>query len=558
MDDIRPQPNQTNNQFNPAEAPPSPPPEQTEAPQQPSADSLQGSQFAYNAPKPKKRRKLKAFLLLLLLAVIGAGAWFAFGRGEEKQNAPVVENKDVNELRIGIVGSDYGVLYPETPAPSSYNTLVNAQIFEGLVRYEGKSKIVPLLATDWSNPDAKTWVFNLKQGVKFHNGNTMKAADVKYSIDKIKKSGTDYNDIFAGTIESVKALDDSRVEIKTTQPDPALLNRLAFLYVIDSNAPKGSEPSLAGTGPYVIQEGSKPTTRSVQMTAYNDYHGGVPKTKAVTLGSEKDVDALLKTYAEGKYNLIGEVPLARADKLSDEKQFITSEPEVAFLGMNSLKKGPLQNKKVREAIRYAVDPELLGKAEGDEVTPISQLIPDSIPGYNPAIEPYQRDVAKAKQLLSEAGYKDGITLKFSHSSSAALADELLKQLKEAGITMKVDFKEDFGEFIDLFSSGKAEMYYIIYTSDILDGLDIYETTLTTSGNYENESLNKLLEQAATTVDPAARLKLLQDAAVIIDQDVAVVPLSTRDNVWLMDRDYNLVQDMPSSFLSVYFHKVQLK
>jgi ABC-type transport system substrate-binding protein len=118
--------------------------------------------------------------------------------------------------------------------------------------------------------------------------------------------------------------------------------------------------------------------------------------------------------------------------------------------------------------------------------------------------------------------------------------------------------DDFGEFIDYFISGKAEMYYIAYASDTLDGVDIYQATLTSSDNYKNDEVSKLLDESAETVDPAKRLKLLQDVAVVADEDVPVVPLSTRDNLWLMNKDYDIAQDMPSSFLSVYFSKAQLK
>jgi ABC-type transport system substrate-binding protein len=217
----------------------------------------------------------------------------------------------------------------------------------------------------------------------------------------------------------------------------------------------------------------------------------------------------------------------------------------------------LSKKEVREAIRYAVDPIKLGEAQGDKVTPISQLIPESIPGYNPAIPVYERDVNKAKQLLADAGYPDGVTIQFTHSSDEEFAVELAKELKEAGITLKIDYRSDFNEFIDFFLSGEVEMYYVIYASDTLDGLDIYQTTLPPP-NYDSTELNKLLEQAGTTVDPAKRLKVLQDAAVVVDEDVPAVPLSTRDTIWLMDQDYQITQDMPSSFLSVYLYKVQLK
>ncbi len=510
-------------------------------------------------PKPKGRwlKRLIALVVIAALAFVGWLLYQELNKKQDQSSTPTTQNKNIELMKVGIVSPDYGELYPDM-SPQSYNYLINGQIFEGLVRYEEKSKIVPLLATDWTNPNDKTWIFNLQQGVKFHDGNMMTAKDVKYSIDKIINAKTDYTELFASTIDAVEVVNDYQVKITTVSPDPTLLNRLAFLYVIDSNAPKGSEPSQAGTGPYMIKPGTKPTAKDVQMVAFEDYHGGSPTTKALQFGARETSAELIKAFKAGEFNIVGEIPDKEASEVSGATRFITSEPEVAFIGLNVEKPGPLANKKVREAIRYGVDAELLGEAKGDEVTALSQLIPESIPGHNPAINPYQRDVVKARQLLKEAGYPDGVTIQFAFASEDSLGKELKRQLAEAGINIKVTNYSDFNAFIDFFLSGKAESFYVVYTSDILDGLDIYETALTGTGNYDNEELNKLLAKAADTVDPATRLKLLQDAAVIIDKDVAIVPLSTQDNLWLMDKDYDITQDQPSSFLSVYFHKTKLK
>jgi peptide/nickel transport system substrate-binding protein len=520
--------------------------------QQPSGQDNQAGNAAFSSvqpPKPK-RKWLKTLVAILVIAALAAIGWMLYKEVTKQQSsqAPVTQNKDINQLDVGIATADFGQLYPDIPVVNSYSILTNAQIFEGLVRYEDKSKITPLLATDWTNPDDKTWVFNLKSGVTFHNGNEMQADDVKYSIDKIIASESEFAGTFASTIDSVKAVSDNQVQIKTTAPDPTLLNKLAFLYVIDANAVKDSEPSQAGTGPYEIKTGTKPSKDSVQMVAYSGYHGGSPTTKAVNFSSAKDEDTLLADYQAGKYDIIGPVSESKAESYSGATRFVTNEPEVSYFGFNVTKAGPLKKKQVREAIRYAVDPIKLGEAQGDTVTSLSQLVPKSIPGYNPALSTYEKDVAKAKKLLADAGYPDGVTIELTYSSAGTLPEELAKELKAVGITLKTN---------QIFS-GKAEMYYISYASDILDGVDIYQATVSSSDNYANASLDKILDEASQTVDPAKRLKLLQDAAVIVDNDIPVVPLSTRDNLWLMNQDYDIIQDMPSSLLSVYFYKAQQK
>lgn len=553
-------PNQSDNTENIASPPPPEPQNTPEQPIEPTAPAEDpGYQVPVTSPQqPQSKKKwLKWLITLIAVVVLVVGGWLIYKQlTKDDSVASTAQNKNIERLSVGISAADYGELYPNM-APNSYSYLVNGQMFEGLVRYEEKSKIVPLLATDWTNPDNTTWVFNLKENVQFHNGNTMTAEDVKYSIETIKSSESDFAGIFTDTIESVEAISDNQVQIKTASPDPALLNRLTFLYVIDSNAPEGSEASMAGTGPYHVRPGSETTKTNVDMIAFEDYHGPAPTTKAVNFGTEETTQDLLAAFREGKYNIVGNMPVDEAENAEGAHRFISSEPDVAFIGLNSVAPGPLQDKSVREAVRYAVDPIKLAEAEGDKATPLSQLIPNSIPGHNNAVPTYERDVEKAKELLAQAGYEDGVTLNFYHVANTELADELKKQLKEANITLEVHAMGDFDQFINQFNNGRAEMYYVIYASDILDGLDVYNTLLSPA-NYSNSELTEVLEQADAATNPADRLKLLQEAAVMIDQDVAVVPLSMQDGIWLMDRDYDMVQDLPSSFLSVYFSKVQLK
>lgn len=553
------QPPSDPNRFGPAQ----PSTSQTQAPQPQQEQRPMARpdipQVISNNQKPKRRWR-KVLLTLLVIAILAVGGWFAYQKFYNKESDSTAtvkrESKDIPSLSIGLEEVDYGNLYPDM-GTNEYSFLVNAQIFEGLVRYENRSKIVPALATDWSNPDSKTWVFTINKNIKFHDGNTVTAKDVKYSLDKVIASKSDLADTFASTIASVEVIGPDKVKIATTDADPTLLNRLAFLYIIDDELPAGEEPSMAGTGPYYVKPGTKTSHTEVQLAAFDSYHGGKPKTRELSFGSEKSVDALIKAFDDGKYNIIGTVSPERAGTEKGAYKFVSVEPDVHFIAFNTVREGPLQKKKVREAIRYALDPLAIGRARDNEVTPLSQMIPESIPGYNPAIAPYEQNTEKARKLLKEAGYPDGVTLTFSTSDTDKSTNEFVSELKKAGINLKIDQHNDFDEFIDYFLSGKPEMYTVDYSSDTLDGLDIFRTTIS-DAYYKNPEFYQTLDKAGATIDPATRLKLLQDAALILDKDIPVVPLSTEDNLWLMDKDYKITQDMPSSYISVYFYKVQQK
>ncbi len=520
----------------------------------------QPSQAVVSNGHGRGKRWLKRLLILIVLAAVIAGGWFVYDKYLKKAPAKTTvteQNKDIPLLRISVLSADYGSVYPNVSA-NDYAISVNSQMFEGLVRYENKNKIVPDLATGWTNPDDNTWVFTIREGVKFHDGHTLAPSDVKSSLDEAVASSADFTQTFASTIASVTLDGGNKVKITTKSPDPTLLNKLTFLYITDANLPKGDEPSLAGTGPYEIKSGTKPTTTSYQMVAFDGYHFGRPTTRALNFSSAKDNAAMLKIFNAGQSDIAGAVNPDTINQAKNATIFKVDEADSTFIGFNTVKPSPVQNKLVREAIRYAVNAQAIGKANETDLTPLSQLIPPSIPGYNPAISPYKQDVAKAKQLLAKAGYPNGVTITVSVSDADQQeVNELAKELKPIGITLKIDKHADFDEFINYFSTGKAEMYIIDYASDTLDGVDVYNTTLPPA-NYNNPKVTALLNQANTTVNPATRLKLLQQAGSIIDQDVAVVPLGTTSDLWVMNKNYAIQQDTPTGYIPVYFYKVHLK
>lgn len=524
-------------------------PEHSEPPKPPQVTTSSGG---------GKKRGFKTLIIIVILLLVAGGGWYAYHKHKDNSKPKATaQSKDIPLLKIGVVSADFGKLYPSIDS-SEYSLFTNAQMFEGLVRYEDQNKIVPDLASTWTNPDSKTWLFTLKSGIKFHDGHTMTANDVKYSINQVIANNPDFAGTFTDTIASVDVVNDNQVKITTTQPDPVLLNKLAFLYVIDANLPKGDEPSQAGTGPYEIKPGTTPTSSSVQMVAFNGYHEGVPTTKALDVGTEPDSSSMVKAFNAGKYNIVGTISpgdIAKAKKGTTE--FNSSDPDVAYIGFNTVKPGPLQNKLVREAIRYAVNPRAIGDANGQQAEPFNQLIPQAIPGYNPSIPQYKQNIAKAKQLLAQAGYPNGLTLRLSTASDPREGTEIANELKQAGITLTIDQHNDFDEFISYFSSGQADMYQVDYSSNTLDGLDVLTQTLSDS-YYNNPKFTALLNQATTETDPARRLKSLQEASAIADQDIATVPLFTENNIWLMDKPYAIKQDLPNSLISVYFYTVHLK
>lgn len=504
-------------------------------------------------PPIKKNTGLK-LLAVVVIVLIVAGGVFAYVKHKDNQNNAKSKGV-VSNLNVAIEGADLGTSFYPNIAAADGSLLLSAQIYDGLVQYENQNQIVPDLASGWSNPNDNSWLFTIKSGIKFHDGNSLTPADVVYSLNLMKNSNSEYAQTFAATLKSIKTVGKNQVEVVTTQPDPVLLNKLAFLYIVDPHVPKGENQSMAGTGAYELKPGTKLTNSHISLVAVNDFHGGQVLTKAVSLTDASSYESMFNGFKDHQFDIAGETPLSYM-KQPNSYDFDEQDNSVEFLAFNTTS-GPLSNKLVREAIRYAVSGNAIGASLGFKVITIGQMIPPSIPGYNPAIPAYSQDITKAKQLLAQAGYPNGLTLTLStENDSTAQTPYYVSQLKQAGITIKVDNQANLNDLVNTFAAGQNQITELSYGSGTLDGADVLDSTIVNT-NYNNPTFFNLVNQATTTIDPSARLKLLQQAESILNQDIPVVPVYYQNNIYLMDKPYVIHQDLPALYISVYFSKVHL-
>jgi peptide/nickel transport system substrate-binding protein len=504
------------------------------------------------APK-KSRAKVFAFIIVILILAGAVSGYLIHNHDKTKsKNLGIIQNLNVG-IEEGALGNS---LYPDGSASDTAgNILVNYQIFDGLVNYENQNQIEPDLATGWTTPNPTTWIFTLKSGIKFHDGNTMTPADVVYSLDLLKNQNNDYSQTFATTLKTIQADGPNKVKIVTTQPDPVLLNKLAFLYILDKNLPKGDNRSLAGTGAYELKPGTSMTNNAVHLVAVKNFHGGQVLTKNVNIYHSLTYASLLNGFKTHKYDIAGQVP-TKDQNLAGSFKYVEQDNSVDFLGLNTTS-GPLSNKLVRQAMQYALNPvQLAAQADGIKATAIGQLIPPSIPGYNPSILPVTQNIAKAKQLMAEAGYANGVTLNYAAGGPTPTTAVLVDQLKQIGITLNIDNTTDLNDMINNFINGKTQIVVLAYSSSTLDGADVLDSTIPPA-DFSNPEFFKLVNQATTTINPSTRLQLLEQAETIVQQNVPAIPLFYDDNVYLMDKRYVIHQDLPALYTSVYFYKVHL-
>jgi peptide/nickel transport system substrate-binding protein len=504
-----------------------------------------------------KGRRTGLIILLLLVVVAAVAAAYVVKTHETK---PVtVLKRDIPYLTFSSdTTANLTQLYPTETVDTDTSNELNPQLFEGLVQYQQTTKIAPLLATSWSNPNDTTWVFNLHKGVKFHSGKMMTATDVKYSLDYAvahqSDNGTNTNLTLASTIKQVDVVNPYQVKITTTGPDPVLLNRLAYLFVLDSKAKIGN-PN-AGTGPYIVKPGTTPTADTLDLTAFNNYWGGHIYTRAVHIHLVTDANQLAADTAKGQFDIAGDFTKEQLGKIKNYRPITIHDLGITFLGLNTEKAGsPLQSLAARQAITYALNIPAILKAGNLSGTQAGQLVPPAIPGHDPSIHDTLYDPAKAKQLLSTVPNAAApLTLSYPTGDEGQLG-EIAKDLNAVGFNVKLSGVKDIGDLVNLGLGGQTDMFYVTYSSTTLDGLDILNSILVDNKEYDSPTIDKLADQASSTLDPAARITLLQKIARQVAADVPDVPLYTQTRTVALTKPYNVQVDIPSVTPGIYFRQI---
>ncbi len=517
-----------------------------------------------NMPSTKKKsHKLMmwlTFLILLAIALVGGYLKYKnFHKAQPVAQTAIVKH-DVSLIRFATSNGPVNVFYPSKDIINAGGMqLVNDQIYEGLVGWQGGTKLIPQLATGWANPDDSTWVFTLRQGVKFHTGRTLAAADVKYSLDKFKD--VVFGGAYGSTIKAVTIVSPNQVKITTKGPDPLLLNRLANLAIIDSKATNPVDPAN-GTGPYILKPNTDPVKDKVtDLVAFDGYWGGHVYTRELQFSQiikESDQVAALKSKQIDIFDTVFD--LASIKELKAANISVNSQPglPVGAIYFNTLKSGsPLGNLKVRQALNIGIDRSALITAAGLSAKPIGQYMVSVIPGFVPTITAPIQNINAAKDLITKSGIKNPtLTLSFGTSSAnQALLAEFKKECAAIGVTINLDPIENLDTLINKFVGGKTDMFFASNSSSLFDGSDIL-SVFKTPGVYDNTKADKLLAQASQTLDGSKRLVFLQQAAIALNDDVAGLPIYSRSDYYAQtNNSYKITSEIPSSEAGAYFWKV---
>jgi peptide/nickel transport system substrate-binding protein len=469
---------------------------------------------------------------------IGAAALGVSGSAAALAQEGTAATSATGSLQIGKAQEAVGLDPALVTAASSFQIM--APVYQNLVTFDEAGQAQPELAESWENPDDTTFVFHLRDGVTFHNGAPLTAADVKFTFDRIIDPATKSTWVSQfEPVASIEATDDRTVTFKLTQPYGPFLATLSGIYSVIVPQNSGDlTNTMIGTGPFTLAEWTRDVQTVLQANP-NYWEEGLPMVGDLTYRILPDEAARLAAIRTGEIGLTSLASPAAVSLASREEgvQVVTQETtDYYLLGINCMKT-PLDNPKVRQALSLAIDRNAILQAVffgeghvsgpvvptlGDWATPVEQL-----PNYT-------RDVDAAKALLAEAGLADGFDLPILASpfypEFINIALVLQSQLGEAGVNVSLD-QVEWGTFIDRWINRDFSTF-VSYNGSGNDPDRALYPAFHTGGSvnafqFSDAEVDRLLEEGRATVDPAARKQVYQQVETLIAQSAPALFLFTR-------------------------------
>lgn len=439
-------------------------------------------------------------------------------------------------------------LDPTGGAAQAIDSVLYANVFEGLTRFMADGSVVAGLAESWEiSDDGLSYTFSLRDGVTFHDGTIMDAEDVKFSLDRIgaEDSANAQKALYAG-ITDVKVIDPGTVQITLGEPNGMMLFNLAWgdAVIVAPESIDNIAQNPVGTGPFKFDDWVQGDR--IEMSAYEGYWGEVPALTSATFRFISDPTAAFgAVMAEDVDAFIGfpapeNLPQFEADP---RFQVLVGNTEGETILSTNNKMPPFDNVLVRQAVAHAIDRQaIIDGAMFGYGTPIGTHFAPHNPDYVDLLGNSEFDPEKAKALLAEAGFAEGFTttLKLPPPSYARRGGEIIaSQLREVGIETEITNLEWAQWIEEVFTNKDFGLSIVSHTEPMDIGIyanpDYYF-------QYDNPDFQALMTDLNGTTDPAKRSEMLAQAQTIISEDyvngylfelaVATVAKAGIEGLWL--------------------------
>lgn len=419
-------------------------------------------------------------------------------------------------------------------------------IYETLVKQDENLDIQPSLAESWQYNGEKELIFNLRKGVKFHNGEELKASDVKFSLDRAASSPGVKS--YFKSIESVDILDDYSVSVKLSQPYAELINNLAMTpasivsekAVTESGDDFGTNP--VGTGPMKLTSWERNSHFILERN--DDYWGGTPEATSITFKIMPE-NSMRNMSLKGGYLDFSYYVQPTNVKANSTNRRLKMEsklmPNVTYIAFNTKNK-PFDNVKVRQALSMAADKEsmvtVVLEGQGEKA---NTMLPSDALGADTELELYPYNMENAQRLMAQAGYPDGFSTKIyvSGDDNSRACQILQSDWAKLGVELEIELVEMM-KTLDYANSGYSDL--CIMTSGVAGNSDLtlynlfHSMSDPAAGNksfYSNSGVDALLDKARAEYDSEKRGEIYKQAQRLILEDAPVLPLYTQEKYYGM-------------------------
>jgi peptide/nickel transport system substrate-binding protein len=447
---------------------------------------------------------------------------------------------------------------PKSMNPHAYSSDANlsymSNFFDGLLqRPTPDGKLSPALAVKWERLDAVTWKFELRKGVKFHNGNDFTAADVKFTFERMKDPQYSKLLNIANSIESIETPDDYTVIFKNVKPVPWFAETMHQNFIVDMESSKDRDEGdyntkPMGTGAYKFVEWVKGSY--IRMAANPDYWEGAPKYKTVDIRPITEEATRFAALAGKQADIVNGVPVSlieRIEKMPHVELISRPARRAIYMGMSNKPGTPFADVRVRKAIAHAInEDEIIEKIMNGQATATAQVPDVPTVGYLPGLKRLNFDAALSKKLLAEAGYANGFDITVAGPNDRYVNDEKIceavaKYLAKVGLKVKLDVKPK-SIFFDELTEYKHSFYLIgwfdgsydlgrsaeklLHTPDKDKGMGTYN-----GGAYSDPEIDQMIIASSSIIDRDEREKALQAINKKSVDDVAWIPLHYQQDIY---------------------------
>ncbi|WP_078380072.1 ABC transporter substrate-binding protein [Sutcliffiella halmapala] len=487
-------------------------------------------------------------LLVMLVLMISLVACTSDSTGKTSTDGGESAKKDDKKLVIAM-GSDM-TTFDIHDHNNTSTEAIHINMFNYLIKTGENGEFQPDLAESWENVDETTWNFKLREGVKFHNGEDFTAEDVKFTLERVAKDNTVLEHGNYKQIKEVKIISDYEISIITESAEPALLNRLSRLGsgILPSEyiESEGWETFLAnpvGTGPYKFVEWKKDDR--VVLEANPDYFGEKAKWEQLVFRAVPEDSTRVSELLTGGVDIAVNIPPTDWKRIEENASTTLADSptqRVMMLVLRTAGDFPTADPKVREAIDLAIDKQVIldNLMEGSGTVTRTRVTPGNTGANEDLYGTSLYDPEKAKDLLKEAGYENGLQLTLSAPSGRYLKDkesvELMQaMLAEVGIEVKLDLLE-WSSFSEKYASKSfSDMFLIGYGNSMFDAalaLDrLSKGQAAGETDYDNPRVEELLLGAMSNMNPEERAEQYKEAQVLIAEDRPQIYLYQLDSIY---------------------------